>query len=125
MILLLDLLQSYSPRSYGPLLTWEDEERNILARACLCCGHVGHYQHQLEAHLQATGLTQGVCLGDDGFVWDGHHRIVAARRLDIMRIPLESRDEADARWLRDHGPISWEERIVGDRVPGAPDGLRR
>ena len=64
----------------------------------------------------------GVCLGDDGFVWDGHHRIIAAKHLGIPVVPLESRERADARWVRDHGTRSWEERLFGDAVAG--EGVR-
>lgn len=84
-----DLLRTYVPGSYDQPWSWDDEERDILERICLCCNEPGHYQLQLEAHLREHGLNQGVCLGDDGRVWDGHHRIVAARRLGIDVIPLE------------------------------------
>lgn len=94
--------------------TWDDEERDIRARACLCCGERGHYQAMLEAHLLVVGLHEGVYLDPTGYVADGHHRIVAARRLGITTIPLESGDDASARWMRDHGPIPWEQRKVGD-----------
>lgn len=97
------LLATYVPGSGDQPWTWDDEERYILARECLCCGRPGHYQLQLEAHIAAHGLTGwgGVCLGTDGRVWDGHHRIVAARRLGIELIPLETPDDAEARWARD------------------------
>lgn len=84
-----DLLAAYVPGSYAQPWTWDDEERELLANVCLCCGQPGHYQLALEAHLAEHGLTQGVCLGSDGRVWDGHHRIVAARRLGIDSIPIE------------------------------------
>lgn len=106
------LLEHYRPHTG----TWDDTKREILERECMCCGEPGHYQRQLEACLAEHGLDQGVCLGPDQ-VWDGHHRIIAARRLGITRIPLEDRPEADARWLRDHGPIAWEDRKKGDRMP--------
>lgn len=106
------LLTNYRP-SNG---TWDDTEKEILERPCMCCGEPGHYQRELETFLVEYGLTQGVCLGSDQ-VWDGHHRIVAARRLGISIIPLESREDADARWLRDHGPIAWEDRKKGDLLP--------
>lgn len=109
---LADLLEHYTP---GSGLTWEQEEADILARVCICCGQPGHYQQQLEAHLAEHGLDQGVCLGNDGRVWDGHHRITAARRLGINTIPLESGEEAGARWLRDHGRVDWHGRKKGDR----------
>lgn len=113
------LTATYRPGSPPPrpgmLWTWDDEERDILARVCLCCGEPGHYQRQLEAHVAEHGFTGlGVCLGTDGRVWDGHHRIVAARRLGIERIPLESAGDAEERWLRDHGEVGWPDRTFGD-----------
>jgi hypothetical protein len=87
---LAELTARWAPGSYPQPWTWDDEERHILAQVCLCCGQPGHYQLALEAHLAEHGLTQGVCLGTDGRIWDGHHRIVAARRLGIERIPLEA-----------------------------------
>ena len=110
---LADLLTSFPPASYPPPWSWDDETGAILARLCLCCGKPGHYQLMLEAHLRVNGLNEGVYLCD-GRVVDGHHRIVAARRLGIDLIPLESEDDAKARWLCDHGPVSWVERRVGD-----------
>ena len=115
---LAELLERWLPGSQPQPWTWDDEEQDILARACLCCGQPGHYQYQLEDYLRVHGLTQGICLGTDGRVWDGHHRIVGARRLGIQTIPLESAEDASQRWLRDHGPVSWEERKVGDKPGG-------
>lgn len=79
------------PGSRGPSWTWDDEQRDIDSRVCLCCDQPGHYQAALEAHLRAVGrIEQGICLGNDGRVWDGHHRIVAARRLGFSDVPLEA-----------------------------------
>lgn len=89
-IALEDLLASWVPGSYDQPWSWDDEERDILARECMCCGQPGHYQFALEAYLREHGITQGVCLGDDGRVWDGHHRIVAARRLGLTEVPVEA-----------------------------------
>lgn len=118
-ILLADLLASYAPGSHDPPWTWDDEEADIFARVCLCCGQPGHYQEQLEAHIAEHGLDGwgGVCLGTDGRVCDGHHRIVAARRLGIALIPLESKADAGDRWVRDHGEVDWRHRVSGDHAP--------
>lgn len=83
------VLERWRPGSYDEPWTWADEERDLLERACLCCGEPGHYQRSLEAYMAEHGFTQGVCLGTDGRVWDGHHRIVAAKRLGIELVPLE------------------------------------
>lgn len=112
-----------SPLSWPQPWTWDDQEREQLLRTCLCCGEVGHHQRALEAHIAEYGLTEGVVLGIDGIVRDGHHRIVAARRLGIQRVPLESPDEAAARWTRDHGAVSWEHRKWGDTTTRPPPRL--
>lgn len=83
------ILAEYAPGSRAQPWTWDDEERDILQRVCCCCGEPGHYQLALEVLLREHGITQGVCLGSDGRVWDGHHRIVAARRLGIKNVPVE------------------------------------
>ena len=105
------LVAEYRPG--GDWETWDDVEAALFASICLCCGQPGHYQETLEAHLAENGLTQGVYL-DDGRVQDGHHRIVAARRLGIDMVPLESREQAGERWVRDHGYVDWRHRKVGD-----------
>lgn len=86
---LAEILENWVPGSYDQPWTWDDEEKEILSRVCLCCNQPGHYQLQLEQYISEHGITQGVLLGNDGRVWDGHHRIVAARRLGIESVPLE------------------------------------
>jgi len=96
--------------------SWDDEEANIRTRQCLCCGRPGHYQEMLEAHMAEHGVEgMAVLVDDDGFMGDGHHRVVAARRLGIERLPLETNEECQARWVRDHGYVDWEHRKFGDR----------
>ena len=112
---LAELLARFVPAHPQPW-GWADEEEDILARVCICCGQVGHYIYQLEAHLRSNGLTEGVCIDfDQCLVRDGHHRIVAARRVGIARIPLESPEEATERWIRDEGFVDWHDRKHGDR----------
>lgn len=99
---LADILDRFRPGSFDPPWTWDHEERHLLttecmahaaARAGVSTGHApcagGCYQRALEAHIAQHGLTQGVYLGSDGRVWDGHHRIVAARRLGLTHVPVE------------------------------------
>lgn len=93
------VLRLYRPGSHD--WTWDDEERDLLSHGCLCatvdpqvdfinCGQPGHYQLMLEDYLRGLGrVEQGVLLGNDQRVWDGHHRIVAARRLGFPDVPLE------------------------------------
>lgn len=111
-----DILAEYRPASAnGRTWTWEEEEADILARECLCCGERGHYQRQLEASLVGADVVEGICLGADGRIMDGHHRITAARRLGIEWVTTETPEENHERWRRDHGEVGWHERKFGDR----------
>lgn len=115
---LAELLASTPPGHREGSWTWEDEERDIAIRLCLCCGQVGHYQETVETRIAEQGLTEGVCIGEDGRLHDGHHRVIAALHLGIERVPLETKDEADSRWRIDHGGTTWELRQFGDVHPG-------
>lgn len=108
---LASLVADYQPG--GDWKTWEEVEVALLSAICLCCGQPGHYQRMLEAHLSASGLTKGVYL-EGGRLMDGHHRVTAARRLGIDVIPLETREEAAERWVRQHGRVDWRHRAEGD-----------
>jgi hypothetical protein len=118
-------MADFVPSSYPQPWSWAEEEAEVLIRVCLCCDQPGHYQQQLEAHIADHGLPGGVVLSDDGTVMDGHHRIIAARRMGITLMPLDSQQEAVARWLRDHGPIDWVDRKVGDRLSLEQEWLKR
>lgn len=48
----------------------------------------GNYMDMLMASIQETGIQTPIHLGDDGRVWDGHHRIYAAYRLGIQTVPV-------------------------------------
>lgn len=61
--------------------SWNEEARDLDQHPCPCCGERGHYQKSLEADIALNGIRHPVLLGDDGRVWDGHHRIAAAMRL--------------------------------------------
>jgi hypothetical protein len=106
-MLLADLLAAYVPGSRDQPWTWDDETADILSHQCPTTHAIaqgievdpcddpepGCYQRKLEDHLRTVGeITQPVCLGPDGRVWDGHHRIVAARRLGFTEIPIEDND---------------------------------
>lgn len=109
---LAQFLAAYRPA--GDWRTWDDAEKAMLEAICLCCGRPGHYQQMIEAHLAANGLTEGVYVGADGRLRDGHHRVTAARRLGLDVVPLETEEQAQARWVRDHGHVDWRHRKVGD-----------
>lgn len=103
-IKLTDLLLRYRPGSQDPPWSWADEVIDLHSHPCPTtearaqgievdpCDdpHPGCYQRRLEAYLRDVGaIEQPVCLGGDGRVWDGHHRIVAAIRLGFNEIPVE------------------------------------
>lgn len=103
------ILAEYAPGSTAQPWTWDDEELDILARECCCRSHqcespsigaAGHYQLKLEAHIRRHGVPGLVELGADGRVWDGNHRVVAARRLGISALRSLSRVPATARAQR-------------------------
>ena len=98
-------------------LNWDDVEKDISNRECLCCGKIGHYQKMLEKYFRKKGFNDndGIYIGDNGRVKDGHHRVIVARKLKIKKIPLESKEEAKKRWILDHGNIPWSERKKGDK----------
>lgn len=97
-MLLTELLDTFVPGSFNQPWTWDDEENDILVRECCCCsmlchdpqiGLPGHYQYQLERHIYEYGIPGAILLGNDGRVWDGHHRVVAARRLGFRKVPVQ------------------------------------
>lgn len=111
-----ELIRKYPPgQSERKPWTWDDEARDIDTRTCCCCGQPGHYQRMLEAHIAQHGLDGLAIHVRGGRVRDGHHRVVAARRLGIERLPLETKADAKARWIRDHGYVGWDDRRFGDR----------
>lgn len=102
MMPLAEVLAGWTPGSLAPPWTWDDEERDLHEVREGCCksgrcawperhdGLPGAYQRRLEEHLRSLGEVQEpVLLGNDGRVWDGHHRIVAARRLGFTEVPVE------------------------------------
>jgi ParB-like chromosome segregation protein Spo0J len=43
----------------------------------------------LIGYIAVNGISEPVLLGDDGRVWDGHHRLMVARLLGIRTVPVE------------------------------------
>ena len=91
MLPLADLMARWRPGSADATgWTWADEADDLLSRrACACCEKTGDYQTGLETQIRRNGIWPPILLGDDGRVWDGHHRIVAAWRLGIVEVPVE------------------------------------
>lgn len=50
--------------------------------------HDWNNTHTLKRDIEQNGITTPVLLGDDGRVWDGHHRIYCAWVLGIKMIPV-------------------------------------
>lgn len=76
-----EVMRRWRPGSYEPPWSWADEEADIEART------PGRLE-QLRRSLIRNGFDEPVLLGDDGRVWDGHHRIIAAARAGLD-IPVE------------------------------------
>ncbi len=66
------ILQNYRPGSFDPPWSWVDEKMDLEKRGELTVPFGNRYQD-----------TAPVVLGNDGRVWDGHHRILAARRAGV------------------------------------------
>lgn len=71
-----EIMEHWAPGSYGPEWTWGDEEAELNARGEL---------DVLADQVCVNGFTEPVLLGDDGRVWDGHHRILVGH---MMAIPV-------------------------------------
>lgn len=88
------LLEAWRPGSED--WNWVDELMDVLRRECLCCGRAGHYQDALRDYMEDEGawwMTSNdpldwPILGNDGRVWDGHHRILAAMWLEWKVLPV-------------------------------------
>ncbi|QDK01280.1 ParB-like nuclease domain protein [Microbacterium phage WaterT] len=44
---------------------------------------------QLLESVQTGGMREPILLGNDGRVWDGHHRVVVAMHLGLDSVPVE------------------------------------
>ena len=61
--------------------TWDTEFKAILN---FNPPHVG----KLWTDIEENGMRVPVLLGDDGRVWNGHHRLLIARLLDMQEVPV-------------------------------------
>lgn len=82
---LAQLLDSYTP---GDPHSWADEF------AWLKENHKGKLA-LLTLSIIAHGIIDPILLGTDGRIWDGHHRLYVAHRLDIERVPVVHADKTE------------------------------
>lgn len=73
------LLQSYKD---GDEHGWAEEFRYLMSEH-------GERIRSLTAAIQAEGIREPILLGNDGRVWDGHHRLCVASRLGIHTVPVQ------------------------------------
>ena len=78
---LANVLAEWAPGSYDDRWTWDDEREWLW--------HCHREQMaSLVADISANGVREPILLGDDGRVWDGHHRICAAIELNLTELPV-------------------------------------
>lgn len=73
-----EIMARWRPGSHDEPWSWRDERDWLWKRPEM---------DALMSSIQIAGVLVPVLLGDDGRVWDGHHRIVAALDLGIPEIP--------------------------------------
>lgn len=74
------IMQLYRPGSYDEPWSWDDEMNDLISRNEL---------DGLTTDIQENGIREPVILGDDGRVWEGHHRICIAHRLGMTDVPYK------------------------------------
>lgn len=65
------ILAFWKPGSQGPEWTWADEYNDLIPR-------IAHIEHRYLTEGPDFADDEPVLLGNDGRVWDGHHRICLA-----------------------------------------------
>lgn len=46
------------------------------------------YMNRLRLSVESEGIRRAVLIGNDGRVWDGHHRVCVAISLELGKIPI-------------------------------------
>jgi hypothetical protein len=72
-------LASVRPGSQDPPWTWHDESRDLWTRE-------PDPMLALVADIKANGQLEPVMVGDDGRLWDGHHRVAALMDLEADEV---------------------------------------
>lgn len=75
-----DIIDGYST---GDACPWVDEFAYMLD-----CH--GEQMAMLVNDIDRIGIENPIILGDDGRVWDGHHRLMAARILGIEEVEVQN-----------------------------------
>ena len=99
--------------------SWREEHDLLYARP---------WQAALTQQIATEGIREPVLLGNDGRIWDGHHRICAAMHLGLDVVPVEW--AGSDRWLAEHdaqvAARAWAEGVaagaaaIADRRQPAP-----
>lgn len=50
--------------------------------------HQGENTDRLAEDVAVNGIREPILLGNDGRVWDGHHRLAVAVRLGLSEVPV-------------------------------------
>lgn len=74
------IMLGWRPGSYDEPWSWKDERKAIWKE---------HSTQDLLIDIRDNGIREPVILGDDGRVWEGHHRICIAWWLSLSEIPYE------------------------------------
>lgn len=53
------------------------------------------YMDMLATSIQETGIHMPILVGNDGRVWDGHHRLAVAHKLGLETVPVQFSGEPD------------------------------
>ena len=72
-----ELLDTYTS---GDGCSWTEEFLDLWTRE-------PHYMATLVEDIGVHGILKPIHLGDDGRVWDGHHRLAAACALNLTEVP--------------------------------------
>lgn len=73
-----ELLDTYATGDDGE---WTDEFLDLWTRE-------PHYMTTLVEDIGVHGILKPILLGNDGRVWDGHHRLAAACALNLADVPV-------------------------------------
>ena len=72
-----EVLRTYTPGSYD--WSWEEEFNDLETRDF-------DYLQELIEDIRENGQKDPILLGDDGRVWEGHHRILVLQTLGQTHI---------------------------------------